>query len=101
MTPEGRVKYEVKKRLRAYGAQVWQYWPVNTGYGKRTVDLHMCVRGRLFLIEFKAPGEEPTGIQHKHLKDAMLAGAVTAWFDDADKFHAFLLACFPDLKPAP
>lgn len=51
MTPEGEHKLAVKKWLTAIGA----YWfmPVQTGYGKKTLDFLCCYRGFFFAIETK------------------------------------------------
>jgi hypothetical protein len=61
MTPEGRIKAAVKKRLDELGA--YHHWPVQMGYGTRCLDCHGCLDGRYFAIETKAPGKEPTKIQ--------------------------------------
>lgn len=51
MTPEGERKLAVKKWLTAIGA----YWfmPVQTGYGKKTLDFLCCYRGFFFAVETK------------------------------------------------
>lgn len=51
-TPEGRLKDEVKKYLDSVGA----YWfmPVQTGYGRTTLDFLVCHKGKFIGIETKS-----------------------------------------------
>ena len=44
-------------------------------------DIYGCVSGLLFLLEIKLPGNKPTVLQYKALRDWKAAGAVTGWFD--------------------
>ena len=57
-TPEGKVKRKVKELLNEYG--VYQFWPVQTGFGARTLDCLGCHRGQFFAIETKRPGQKMT-----------------------------------------
>lgn len=60
MTPEGKVKAKVRAILDRYDG-MYTYWPVSAGpYGKPTVDLIGCYRGRFFAVETKADGKKPT-----------------------------------------
>lgn len=61
-TPEAKTKSKVRQLLDEY-AGVYAYWPVPTGYGKTTLDVLGCYRGRFFTIETKAPHKKPTGRQ--------------------------------------
>lgn len=55
MTPEGRVKKEIKQYLDSIGA--YYFMPVQTGYGVRgTPDFLICHLGRFIAVEAKAPG---------------------------------------------
>lgn len=99
MTPEGRVKHEIKKTIKRYGKQIWSFWPVQTGFGRRTVDVHLCIRGRFLAIEVKAPGEKPTGMQTRELTDVGLAGGLATWVDSAEGFQELLDMTFPGLVP--
>lgn len=58
MTPEGKIKDQVKRLLVRYGA----YWhmPIQNGLGAPSLDFICCHRGRYFAIETKAPGGKPT-----------------------------------------
>jgi hypothetical protein len=71
-TAEGRVKNDVKKLLDKYGA--WHYWPVVTGYGKRTLDCLACHRGRAFAVETKRGDLEMTPLQAEHAAEMRAAG---------------------------
>lgn len=98
-TPEAKVKRAIKKIVVSYGEQIWSFWPVQTGFGRRTVDLHMCVRGRFFAVEVKPPGKKPTPLQDRELCSVTLAGGVSTWVDNAPAFQALLDTTFPDLVP--
>ena len=72
VTPEGRVKAEIKAYLNSIGA----YWfmPVQTGYGTSTVDFLVCYRGYFIAIEAKAPGKMPTKFQELTMEKIRKAG---------------------------
>ena len=99
MTPEGRVKHGIKKVIKRYGKQIWSFWPVQTGFGRRTVDAHLCIKGRFVAIEVKAPGEYPTDAQQRELTDVSTAGGLAVHFDSAFAFQQFLDMTFPGLVP--
>jgi hypothetical protein len=83
-TPEGRVKAKVREILKAYPG-MYTYWPVPSGYGRTTVDVLGCYRGRMFAVEVKAPGKKPTLRQTAELNDvrrAMGKSFVVAAVDD-------------------
>jgi hypothetical protein len=65
MTPEGKIKLEVKKILKKFGAHY--IMPVQNGLGTPTLDFHCCFFGRYFAIETKAPGNKPTPRQERTL----------------------------------
>lgn len=58
-TPEAKTKAKVRLLLSKYDG-MYSYWPVPSGYGKTTLDVLGCYRGRFFTIETKAPGKKPT-----------------------------------------
>lgn len=60
MTPEGKVKKQVKAVIKAYEQYLYGEWPVPGGYGKSGLDFNGCFLGRYFAIETKAPGKELT-----------------------------------------
>lgn len=78
MTPEGKVKAEIKKVLDAEGADLHYYMPVPAGYGKPHLDYIGCFFGLFFAIEAKAPGvKKPTPRQEGTMEDIDLARGVT------------------------
>lgn len=82
-TPEGKVKKAIKKVLDASGC--WQYWPVPSGFGRRTVDVLGCHMGDFFAIEAKAPGKKPTRQQEMELEDIADVGGTVFVIDSVDK----------------
>ena|SRR6516225_8801885 len=79
MTPEGKVKNEVKKQLKALNA--YQFWPVQTGMGATTVDCLACLAGLFIAIETKAPGKKPTPLQRLTLDKIVAAGGIAIVID--------------------
>lgn len=62
MTPEGKVKKEIKEYLDSIGA--YYFMPVQMGYGVRgTPDFLVCLHGRFIGIEAKAPGKRANRLQ--------------------------------------
>jgi hypothetical protein len=75
MTPEGKVKKEIKDGLTALGA--YQFWPVQTGFGKRGIDCYACYKGRMIGIEAKrAEGGRLSTIQRECLGEIVAAGGI-------------------------
>jgi hypothetical protein len=66
-TPESKVKAKLRKLLKDY-PDVYTYWPVPSGFGKTTLDVLGCYRGRFFEVETKAPGKKPTLRQQVELE---------------------------------
>jgi hypothetical protein len=80
VTPEGRVKAEVKRLLKAAGA----YWhcPVQNGMGAPALDfMHILHKGRVCAIETKAPGEKPTARQLLTISQIEAAGGTVFVID--------------------
>ncbi len=87
MTPEGKVKKEIKEGLARLGA--YQFWPVQTGFGKRGVDCYACYKGNFVAIEVKRPeGGKLTGIQTDTLfrigNEGGIAVVARCWADVED-----------------
>lgn len=76
MTPEGKVKDEVRRLLDCYQG-IWYYMPVPTGYGMKTIDFLGCFRGSFFGIETKGEGKAPTALQAKVIAEIKAAGGRT------------------------
>ena len=79
MTPEGRVKEEVKKLLKKFG--VYYFMPVQTGMGKPGLDFYCCLEGRFFAIETKAEGGRPTPRQRRTMDEIEAAGGAVFLID--------------------
>ena len=57
MTPEGKVKESIKRKLKALGA--WYFMPVSNGMGQVGIpDIICCYKGVFIAIEAKAPGKK-------------------------------------------
>ena len=74
MTPEGRVKAEIKKWLTARGA--YFFMPVQGGYGAAGLDFYVCLTGFFVAVEAKRPGEEPTPRQEIIMDAIRAAGGL-------------------------
>jgi hypothetical protein len=73
MTPEGKVKADIKKVLKEMGA--YYTMPVTGGYGNSGVpDFIVCYRGVFFGIEAKANNGRLTELQKKGLEKINDAG---------------------------
>lgn len=69
MTPEGRVKKEIKKILDSYGTKLVYFMPPASPYGQAGIaDFVCCVSGRYLEIEAKAEDGRVTTIQKLHGK---------------------------------
>jgi hypothetical protein len=91
MTPEGKskikIKNEVKKGLD--DKKIYYFCPVQTGYGKRTVDILCCIDGKFVAIEVKRPDMpiKPKMFQKDVLEEVRASGGIgivaTCWKDVA------------------
>jgi hypothetical protein len=91
MTPEGRVKADIKKYLALHGA--WWYMPVQTGYGVTGVpDFIVCWQGRFLGVECKAPGKENTVTpgQQKQLEGIQAAQGCSCVVSSVDQLKSWL-----------
>jgi hypothetical protein len=101
-TPEGKVKAKLRKLLKNY-PDAYAYWPVPTGFGKTTLDVLGCYRGRFFEIETKAPGKKPTLRQQFELesigramgKTFVITGTDSPVFDELRQWLDELTATVP------
>ena len=100
MTPEGKIKADVKAFLNSLGDSVWFYMPVPMGYGRRGIkDFLGCYKGRSFGIETKSLGKELKPWQA--LESEKMRAAGVAVFDfgdyiiDIESFKAHWHVVFP------
>lgn len=85
-TPEGKVKRLVKRRLaEVFDTQPpfkhYEFWPVQTGRGKRTLDCLLCIEGQFFAIETKEFGKDYTELQ-KDTRDEIHSAGGTVYLVD-------------------
>lgn len=88
MTPEGKLKKQVKAYLRSIGA--YQFWPVQTGYGAATLDCLACINGRWVAIETKAPGLMPTPRQSSTIGEMSKAGGIAFATDSIERTRKYI-----------
>lgn len=83
MTPEGKVKQEVKKILKRHG--VWYCMPRGTTYGRSGVpDFLCCVAGKFLGIETKAGNNRPTALQTRELDAIAKAGGLVLVLNESN-----------------
>ena len=81
MTPEGKVKQIVGRKLKQLGA--YYFFPATGGYGRSGVpDIIGCLDGMFFGIECKAGKNKLTQLQMKNLRDIKKAGGVPMVVND-------------------
>lgn len=96
MTPEGKVKAQVKKLLDQFPH--YRHMPVQMGMGKTTLDFLICYNGKFCGIETKRPGKEPTPLQRQTIREIRAAGGDTFVIDGQlgmDALHKWLLLNTP------
>jgi hypothetical protein len=73
MTPEGKIKEQVKALLKKH--KVFYFMPVSNGFGKHGIPDFICSHNGHFLgLETKAEGKKPTALQVKCMKEIEDAG---------------------------
>lgn len=77
MTPEGKVKEEVKRVFKKHG--VWYFMPVSGGYGQHGIpDFVACFKSRFIVVECKSKdGKQPTALQILCMERIVHAGGIT------------------------
>lgn len=88
MTPEGRVKKQIKEVLKKYG--VYYHMPVQNGMGSPTLDFICCYRGIYLGIEAKAPGKKPTARQELTIKLIRDAGGTAFCLSGPEPLEVWL-----------
>lgn len=84
-TAESGVRSKIRKYLAGF-ENVYQFWPVQKGYGRRTVDLLACVDGVFFAVEVKDTGKTPTALQYDTLCEVSSAKGSSFWCDSWESF---------------
>ena len=103
MTPEGRVKQQIKEELKRRGC--WYFMPVSNGMGRHGIpDLIACQPtlitqdmvgqyiGVFVGIEAKAPGKRnnATELQKRNIIEINRAGGYAFVADDSSQLEAYL-----------
>lgn len=86
MTPEGKVKAKVNRRMRDhFGTRLYRFMPVQNGMGAPSLDYLCCVSGLFVAIETKVPGKHMTPRQIITRDEIEMAGGlVFEIHDDAE-----------------
>lgn len=87
MTPEGKVKAMVKRRLKKL-QKLWRFMPVQNGMGAQGLDFFLCHRGWFISIETKAPGHELTARQETTALSIIQAGGMVFVVEDEKSMDA-------------
>lgn len=79
MTPEGKVKKELREYLDSLGDDCWYYMPVPMGYGKRGVpDFIICYKGFFLAPETKRRSGGVSGpMQELNQREIRYAGGLS------------------------
>ena len=86
MTPEAKVKADLKRFLNALWPDCWYFCPMTFGYGRSGVpDFIGCYKGKFFAVEAKAPGKESTPWQHREQAGIIAARGLCWVVDDVDE----------------
>lgn len=88
MTPEGKVKADIKKWLKDRGA--YFFMPVQTGYGATTLDFLVCLNGRFIGIEAKAPGKQASARQRLVMDAIREANGDSCCVDSVEALEEYL-----------
>jgi hypothetical protein len=83
MTPEGRIKFRVRERVRNCSVPVYLFMPVQNGMGEATLDFIGCIGGRFFAIETKAGRGDMTPRQ-RHTKLRLQTAGATVFLLNED-----------------
>lgn len=97
MTPEGKVKAEIKVYLDSLGVNCWYFMPMMMGYGRKGIpDIVGCLCGEFFAIEVKAPGKEKatTPWQERELHRVSQAGGYAIVISSVEELKARFEANF-------
>jgi hypothetical protein len=90
-TPEGRVKDDVKKVLKA--RDIWFFMPMQNGFGVVGIpDFICCWKGQFLAIETKAPGKraQTTPNQERRIEEIKVHGGWAIVVDDAKQLIEYI-----------
>lgn len=91
MTPEGKVKVKVNRRLKEhFGERCYRFCPVQNGMGAPGLDYYCCIDGLFVAIETKAPGKTLTGRQKITRVSIKKAGGLVFEIHDDKELDAMI-----------
>lgn len=77
MTPESKIKKEIREYLDSLGERCWHAQYTNSGYGKSGVpDRIVCYRGTFIGLEIKPYDKSPTVWQRREIAAVIAAGGI-------------------------
>lgn len=88
MTPEAKVKAQIRAYLKEIGAFYVQ--PIGSGFGSASLDFFVCWRGRFIAIEAKREGGVPTPRQKAIMKEVQEAGGRAFVADSLDLLKSLM-----------
>lgn len=92
MTPEGKVKQELKEYLATLGDACWYCMPMNFGYGKNGVpDFIICYRGYFLAPETKKKGGKSEPWQIREQTAIRAAGGFSERITDVSLLKAWVI----------
>lgn len=91
MTPEGKVKELVKKRMQTEFPNSYRFMPVQNGMGAPALDIYFCVSGLFVAVETKRPGGKPTDRQKHTMMQIWGAGGLTYVVDGPASLDAMII----------
>ncbi len=91
MTPEAKVKQDVKEYLKALGPDCWHFMPVPMGYGKRGVpDFIICYKGHFLAPETKRAGGKSEPWQNTQQEEIRAAGGYSGRVTTVTEVQAWI-----------
>lgn len=97
MTPEGKVKAKLKRRLDALGC--YHFSPQSGIYGRAGIaDIIGCYNGKFFAFECKAGGNTTTALQDKELQKVRNAGGTAMVIDESNVDEVDMILMLGGLK---
>jgi hypothetical protein len=80
MTPEGKIKEEVKIFLKSLGPDCWYFCPMMMGYGRKGIpDFMGCYKGHFFSIETKSKNGKISPWQQREHEAIIDAGGAACF----------------------
>src|SRR5271155_882472 len=87
MTPEGRIKAKLKRKLDTLPC-LYQFRPVQNGMGAPSLDVLICAGGWFIAIETKTKGKLPTPRQKITIEQIEAAHGLVFVCDDDESIDA-------------